>query len=53
MWVQWPVGRDPILADGFGWIEQRHVDEAAKLVEEQITPEDIAETDFHWPGEQL
>ena len=29
LWIQWPVGRAPTAADGFGWITDKHLDEAA------------------------
>lgn len=28
LWLQWPVGQHPTIADGFGWIQQQHVDVA-------------------------
>ncbi len=30
LWIQWPTWRAPTIADGFGWITQKHVDEAKR-----------------------
>ena len=39
-WLQWPVGREPELADGFGWITEDDLRVAMRLVEEsQRLPE--------------
>jgi len=32
LWIQWPVGREAELSDGFGWITKQHVDAANRLV---------------------
>ena len=32
LFIQWPTNRNPVLADGFGWIEKKHLNEAMAIV---------------------
>ena len=35
LWLQWPRGREPRMEDGFGFITEAHVREAARMLEEE------------------
>ena len=34
LWIQWPHNRQATQCDGFGWITNRHVEEANRLTQE-------------------
>ncbi len=30
-WIQWPQHRDPTIADAFGWVTEKMVDQARRI----------------------
>lgn len=33
LWFQWPVGREPVLEDGFGWVDEEHLAAAQQIID--------------------